>query len=263
MFLSLLLLSALTESFVLVPTRVVALTRAAVRFEASNEQPSEENVFRATGIRGSDLIAGGNSEVLRDATAVVFASSSVLAIATSKLELNFLSYLFALIPIVFVSIGSSSPDLIEAVLERDRRAAHEAAHFVAGHLCGLTIEDFSVGWNPRVEFRDDGKRDRDAVETLAAVALSGAVAECVYFGSAKGVAGDLKALQNILDSTTPPYSAKEQRAATRRAVKNAHKLLFSQSGDENTGSSKDLVKRVEAAMRLPEADLDSVLAALK
>lgn len=246
----------------------------SVSYRASAEEPSQDQVFRDTGIRGSDLLKSDSASILsdlRDITAAVFVGSALCAIAANKYLGQpgvLISYAFYLLPILFVAVGSSAPSLITDSLatlkgrdDSERIYRHEAAHLVAGYLCGLPIIQYQLDGQPQVEFQDDGARNRDAIETLAAVALAGAVAECYYFGSAKGVQGDLKALQRILDSADPPYTPDQQRAATRRAVVNAYTLLFDR--DQPEARRGLLVTAVESAMRDPDADLPKVLAALE
>lgn len=224
---------------------------ARVEIRASSDDPTEEVVFQTTGIRGSDILPEDNLQSLKEGTALTLAVCFVAYIATNQVFGAAASLPFAAAPVIFVAVGSVAPQLTSALIDRDRFFRHEAAHVVAGRLCGLRVLEFDVGLSPRVEFDDDGRRDRDAVETLAAVALSGAVSECLTFGKAKGVDADLRLLQRLLDAARPPYTAREQQAATRRAVINAHRILT---------DNEDLVSRVEAAMRRPNADLTSLLA---
>lgn len=246
----------------------------SVSYRASAEEPSQEQVFRDTGIRGSDLLQSDSASILselRDITTALFVGSALCAIAANKYLGQpgvLISYAFSVLPILFVAVGSTAPSLITDSLatlkgrdESERILRHEAAHLVAGYLCGLPIIRYQLDGAPQIEFQDDGIRNRDAIETLAAVALAGAVAECYYFGSAKGVQGDLKALQRILDNADPPYTPEQQRAATRRAVLNAYSLLFDR--DEPQERRGLLVTTVEAVMRDPDADLPKVLATLE
>ena len=73
-------------------------------------------------------------------------------------------YLFALVPIVFIAIGSTSPGIIASgitllrgansdtskdkngnvVSTFDRRCRHEAAHFCCGYWCGLPVRSYEI-----------------------------------------------------------------------------------------------------------------------
>ena len=65
-----------------------------------------------------------------------------------------ITYAFAILPILFLGVGSSSPGIIVALVSiiktridsdyKDRRVQHEAAHFLAGYLCGLPIKSYKV-----------------------------------------------------------------------------------------------------------------------
>ncbi|CAN0002966.1 unnamed protein product, partial [Ectocarpus sp. 13 AM-2016] len=75
------------------------------------------------------------------------------------------TYFFALLPIVFLGIGSTAPGVITAVINNvrrksqddyeERRVRHEAAHFLSGYLCGLPIKSYKAdGGTTLVEFYD-------------------------------------------------------------------------------------------------------------
>mmetsp|Transcript_25164 Transcript_25164/g.75555 ORF Transcript_25164/g.75555 Transcript_25164/m.75555 type:complete len:357 (+) Transcript_25164:118-1188(+) len=239
------------------------------------EVPTEARVRAATGIDGArDLLTQeevGNEELFQ-LTAGVFVGSGALAIASGSLiggnvGATF-TYLFAVLPILFLGVGSSSPGVIVALYQlikgsgydAERRRRHEAAHLVAGHTLGLPVADFSAGDDPQVEFYDVARSryTRDDAEVLACVALSGAVAECDSFGSAKGAQGDFAQLQTIFDRTVPKLSPKEQQAATRRACMNAYAVLYG-SRARRDGAA---VEAVDAAMAAG-ASLPEVIAALE
>ena len=67
-----------------------------------------------------------------------------------------LTFLGASIPLVLVGVGSVAPSLIGGVISglqwqfdktntMERRIRHEAAHILAGYMCGLPIEGYEVG----------------------------------------------------------------------------------------------------------------------
>ena len=228
------------------------------------ENPTEARVRAATGIDGArDLLS--QEEVSNDQlgalTAGVFVISAILAIASGALiggnvGASF-TYIFAVLPIVFLGVGSSSPGVIVALYGivrgaaedvSERRRRHESAHLVAGYKLGLPVAEYSAGDRPRVEFYYEQGRpySRDEAEALACVALSGAVGECEAFGQAKGAQQDFADLQDIFDRVRPPLTPAEQQAATRRACLNAYGVLYgkrSRKNDEAVAAVDDVMKR--------------------
>jgi hypothetical protein len=228
------------------------------------ENPTEARVRAATGINGAkDLLS--QEEVSNDQlgalTAGVFVISAVLAIASGALiggnvGATF-TYLFAVLPIVFLGVGSSSPGVIvalygivrgaaEDLAASERRRRHESAHLVAGYRLGLPVAEYSAGDRPRVEFYYEQGRpySRDEAEALACVALSGAVGECEAFGQARGAQQDFADLQDIFDRVQPPLSPAEQQSATRRACLNAYGVLYGKRSRKDDAA----VKAVDEAM---------------
>ena len=227
------------------------------------ENPTEARVRAATGINGAkDLLSQeeiGNDE-LGAVTAGVFVISAILAIASGALiggnvGATF-TYIFAVLPIVFLGVGSSSPGVIvalygivrgaaEDLAASERRRRHESAHLVAGYRLGLPVAEYSAGDRPRVEFYyKTGTYTRDDAEALACVALSGAVGECEAFGQAKGAQQDFADLQDIFDRVQPPLSPAEQQSATRRACLNAYGVLYGKRSRKDGAA----VAAVDAAM---------------
>ena len=239
------------------------------------ENPTEARVRAATGINGAkDLLS--QEEVSNDQlgalTAGVFVVSAILAIASGALiggnvGASF-TYIFAVLPIVFLGVGSSSPGVIVALYGivrgaaedvSERRRRHESAHLVAGYKLGLPVAEYSAGDRPRVEFYyKTGTYTRDEAEALACVALSGAVGECEAFGRAKGAQQDFADLQDIFDRVQPPLTPAEQQAATRRACLNAYGVLYGKRSRKND----DTVAAVDAAMARG-ATLGEVVCALE
>jgi len=227
------------------------------------ENPTEARVRAATGINGAkDLLS--QEEVSNDQlgalTAGVFVVSAILAIASGALiggnvGATF-TYIFAVLPIVFLGVGSSSPGVIvalygivrgaaEDLAASERRRRHESAHLVAGYRLGLPVAEYSAGDRPRVEFYyKTGTYTRDDAEALACVALSGAVGECEAFGQAKGAQQDFADLQDIFDRVQPPLSPAEQQSATRRACLNAYGVLYGKRSRKDGAA----VAAVDAAM---------------
>ena len=223
------------------------------------ENPTEARVRAATGIDGAkDLLS--QEEVSNDQlgalTAGVFVVSAILAIASGALiggnvGASF-TYIFAVLPIVFLGVGSSSPGVIVALYGivrgatedlAERRRRHESAHLVAGYKLGLPVAEYSAGDRPRVEFYFEKGRpySRDEAEALACVALSGAVGECEAFGQAKGAQQDFADLQDIFDRVQPPLTPAEQQAATRRACLNAYGVLYGKRSRKNGDSNWKII----------------------
>ena len=241
------------------------------------ENPTEARVRAATGINGAkDLLS--QEEVSNDQlgalTAGVFVVSAILAIASGALIGGnvgaSLTYIFAVLPIVFLGVGSSSPGVIvalygivrgaaEDLAASERRRRHESAHLVAGYRLGLPVAEYSAGDRPRVEFYyKTGTYTRDDAEALACVALSGAVGECEAFGQAKGAQQDFADLQDIFDRVQPPLSPAEQQSATRRACLNAYGVLYGKRSRKDGAA----VAAVDAAMARG-ATLGEVVCALE
>lgn len=203
---------------------------------------------RSLGIESDDSI-----DELKNGLAGVTLVSSIVALAASRLEGNLgasLTYLFALTPIAFVGVGSANPALIAAFLEsirsfvdpsyKERRILHEAAHFLSGYLLGLPIAGYRTdAVSPEVQLfdtrRGDDLRSNVAllgealgeadINCLSVVSLAGAVAECISFGNARGVFGDLQQLGVFMSRCDPPMGSSRQQSQTRWAAATAHDLL--------------------------------------
>ena len=174
-----------------------------------------------------------------------------------------LCYFLALIPILWLGVGSTAPAAIASLIvlirgqddggvdPTERVCRHEAAHFLAGYLCGLpvanyeTIEDSDI---PRVEFHYSSDADSvatapnreltmDEVNALTVVAMSGAVAEAMSFEKAKGGNSDLIELQNIFRKSKEFIGAEKQQDLTRWGALTAYRLL-----NENKAKLDLLVK---------------------
>ena len=217
--------------------------------------------FKATGLGELDRLGlsaaalGVNSddslEELKNALGVVVIASGICAVGSLALiggNLGAsLTYLFAVFPILFLGVGSSSPGIISGVLEviktrtdpqyEERRLYHEAAHFLVGYLLGIPIAGYNTdAVAPEVVLYDTKRGDKfdesdveassstffsapasggggggggggagrgieldeSEVDCLSVVALSGAVAECIYFETAKGCQGDLAGLNFLM-----------------------------------------------------------------
>jgi hypothetical protein len=121
-------------------------------------------------------------------------------------------YFFALVPILFLGVGSTAPGFIAELLVKnkdgpadtvERQCRHEAAHFCCGYWSGLPIAGYSVVGSgvPRVEFdvATSGKGYRPTeVAALTVTAMAGLVAEAAHFGAARGAAQDLQLLEQAV-----------------------------------------------------------------
>jgi hypothetical protein len=165
-------------------------------------------------------------------------------------------YFFALIPILWLGVGSTVPAAIASLIvlirgndddgsvsKTDRVCRHEAAHFLCGYLCGLPVANYETSEDdgsltvPRVEFHysQDGNENiatanrelkSDEINALTVVAMSGAVAEAMSFGKAKGGSNsDLMELQNIFRKSENFLGAEKQQDLTRWGALTAYRLL--------------------------------------
>lgn len=165
-----------------------------------------------------------------------------------------LCYFFALIPILYLAIGSTAPAAIAQVIdavknrdepdradESDRVARHEAAHFCAGYMCGLPIVDYKLLENgtPCVEFSAGaGQRfSKEEVAGLSITAMSGLVAEAMEFGDVRGAENDLLELEQIFRKAEDFIGAQQQQDLTRWGALQAFLML-----KENKGKLDEVVE---------------------
>jgi hypothetical protein len=155
-------------------------------------------------------------------------------------------YLVAIIPILWLGIGSTAPAVIANLIAAikgggddtnkvERVCRHEAAHFLCGYLCGLPIANYATTEEnvPRVEFHysADGpatasrELTEDEVNALTVVAMSGSVAEAMEFGKAGGANSDLMELQNIFRQSKNFLGAEKQQDLTRWGALTAYRLI--------------------------------------
>eukprot|EP00752_Nemacystus_decipiens_P011798 g10467.t1 len=222
-------------------------------FNYGNRYPiSQGQLKMQTGLDGTSLAAdGGDMDDLKYALGFVCVFSFACAVGFGSIiggnvGASF-TYFFALLPIVFLGIGSTAPGIITAVINNvrrksqddyeERRVRHEAAHFLSGYLCGLPIKSYKAdGGTTLVEFYDsvDGdmagralKFTPEEVDQVSIVAMSGAVGEAMSYENATGGATDLDNLGQIMNQTNPPMDGKEQQSQARWATLMAHRLLSS------------------------------------
>jgi hypothetical protein len=155
-------------------------------------------------------------------------------------------YLVAVIPILWLGIGSTAPGVIANLIAAikgggddtarvDRVCRHEAAHFLCGYLCGLPIANYATAEEniPRVEFHysADGpatanrELTEQEVNALTVVAMSGSVAEAIEFGKAGGANSDLIELQNIFRQSANFLGAAKQQDLTRWGALTSYRLI--------------------------------------
>lgn len=207
-------------------------------------------------ITGTSLGVGGEDDVSLDdfkyATLYVTGGSTIAAIASLALLPENVGaafcYFFAIIPILFLGIGSSAPGIIagaiaslrgtaeEQEVQEDRVCRHEAGHFLCGYLCGLPIKSYQtndLGF-PCVEFYPvtDGvgmgrELDEQEVCIMSVVAMSGSVAEVLKFGQAKGGDNDLLELDGLMRRSKDFIGAQKQQDLTRWGALTAYNIISS------------------------------------
>lgn len=154
-------------------------------------------------------------------------------------------YLVALIPILFLAVGSTAPGIIAGAIkgvketkedqlaQEDRVCRHEAAHFLCGYVCGLPIKSYSVNdlGVPCVEFYTSGEGNiareysPEEVAIMAVVAMSGSVAEALQFEEAKGGQNDLIELNGIFSRSSEFMGAEKQQDMTRWGAYAAYQII--------------------------------------
>ena len=236
----------------------LALWNSAEREQMLRTFPvSQDFLSSRTGgkVNGDSLgITGDGGEVNMDdfkyATLGVTLACSVLGVAAlAFLPENIgatVCYLVAVIPVLFLGIGSSAPALIANVIANvkgtadneeqrfDRICRHEAGHFMCGYLCGLPVKAYSVldSGVPCVEFHPSQEgaalgRELKSTEiaALSVVAMSGSVAEILSFGNAKGGENDLLELDALFRRSEEFVGAQKQQDLTRWGALVAYQLL--------------------------------------
>ena len=202
----------------------------------------------------SEALGVGVEEVNLDdfkyATLYVVGGCSVIGVASlALLPENIgatICYLVAIIPILFLGVGSTAPAAIANVIaaakgdkgdvsQEERVCQHEAAHFLCGYLCGLPVASYAAGDGdiPRVEFYSskDGpataqrELTEEEVNALTVVALSGSVAEAMAFGNARGGNTDLIELEGVFMQSQNFLGSEKRQDLTRWGAVAAYRLL--------------------------------------
>lgn len=155
-----------------------------------------------------------------------------------------LCYLFALIPVLYIAIGSTAPAVIangiaalkgagsdsgDEASPQDRICRHEAAHFCCGYWCGLPIREYSVKEGvARVEFAVSSRQFQPTeIAALTVTALAGLVGEAMEWekvlnGSATA---DLLQLEQVFRQSSDFLGAAQQQDLTRWGALTASLLL--------------------------------------
>uniref|UniRef100_A0A7S4MBA1 Peptidase M41 domain-containing protein n=1 Tax=Odontella aurita TaxID=265563 RepID=A0A7S4MBA1_9STRA len=205
-------------------------------------------------LTGESLGVSGEMDVslddFKDATIAVTLGSTVAAIASlALLPENVgatLCYLFALIPVGFIGIGSTAPGIIAGAISSfqgtsddqaqrdDRICRHEAGHFLCGYLCGLPVKQYSIvdtGF-PCVEFHPSAEGEAlgreftsEEIAALSVVAMSGSVAEVLSFGQARGGENDLLELNGLMRRSKEFIGAQKEQDLTRWGALAAFNLI--------------------------------------
>merc|ERR1719506_1415442 len=212
-------------------------------------------------VTGESLGISGEDDVSLDdfkyTTIGVTLVSSLLAVGAGVALPNntgaTLTYLFAVIPVLWIGVGSSSPGILAGLIEatkgtsedeeakRRRVCYHEAAHFLCGYVVGLPIKSYEASTSaPRVEFFDTSTGDApggpnsfddEQVAQLAVVSMAGAVGEALSCeGGAKGGDQDLIALQDVFSRSKEFIGAVKQREMTRWGALIAYQIINEDRG---------------------------------
>jgi hypothetical protein len=205
-------------------------------------------------VNGESLGISGEGDVSLDdfkyATLYLTAACSVIGVgALVFLPENVgasVCYLAALLPILFLGVGSTSPAIIANAIAAAKRTAddkdmlfdrvcrHESAHFLCGYLCGLPVKNYELleSGVPCVEFHQSSTGDatskeftEEEIAALAVVAMSGSVGEVMDFGDAKGGENDLIELERIFRRSADFLGAQKQQDLTRWGALTAYELL--------------------------------------
>lgn len=187
-----------------------------------------------------------NLDDFKYATIYVLAFSAISGVASlAFLPPNIgatLCYVFAVLPVLFLGIGSTAPGLIADVIakmrgannelsssvsERDRRIRHEAAHFCCGYWCGLSVNQYALDPMPQVEFQvGTPPYSNTQIAALAVTALAGLVAEAKEYSNAMGAREDLLVLENDVFRKSQEFlGAAAQQDLTRWGALTAALLL--------------------------------------
>ena len=205
-------------------------------------------------VTGPSLGIGGDGDVsledFKDLTVQVVLGSTILgilslAVLPENIGATF-TYLFALIPILFIGVGSIAPGIIAggivfsrgeseaAEVQRERICRHEAGHFLCGYLCGFPIKSYEINDDTNVacvEFHTaeavngKGELSDEDIAALTVVAMSGSIAEIMKYDKATGGENDLLELQNCFRKSKEFIGAAKQQDLTRWGALTSFSLI--------------------------------------
>jgi len=167
--------------------------------------------FRQLGIKSTEnLVLESDSLETAVSLAVVFGVAGVIASVVSAPV--WATSILLILAVASIAVGSFAPALLNMFKanlpeERNRRVAHEAAHFLVGYLLGAPIRSYSVDEDegPQVEFDErvgplaGYTKERDALDAFCVVASSGIAGENMLYEGSRGGAADLRALRNAIE----------------------------------------------------------------
>jgi len=236
-------LKSITSRFDDPPPSTMNLKPFPLTLDGLSQRTGGQITAEALGVGGEDDVS---LDDFKYATIAVTLASSVLAIAAGVIMPNntgaTFTYLFAVIPVLWIAVGSSAPGILAGLIEtfkgsnedadkkRERICYHEAAHFLCGYLVGLPVKSYGVGEDgyPFVEFFDtkmgdlreeeNGRKvefEMEQVSKLAVVSMAGSVGEAIKLETAKGGDNDLLALQSIFSKSEEFIGAAKQQEITR------------------------------------------------
>jgi len=203
---------------------------------------------KALGVGGEDDVSLDDFKMSLLYVTIASSIGAVISLVVGGNIGSTLCYLFALIPIVFVGIGSSAPGIIAAGIQatrgsgddestrNDRICRHEAGHFLCGYLCGLPVKNYEITETgfPCVEFHPStdmsavsAQRElsREEIAAMSVVALSGSVAEALKYEEAKGGQNDLIELEGLFGRSKEFIGAAKQQDLTRWGALAAYQLI--------------------------------------
>lgn len=250
---------------------------------------SAEQFESTTGFPPQDVESGGTQDDLKWALGAVMAASTVVVIGGSFLGGfvgTLLVYLFLLIPITFIGVGSVSPGVISVLVvlvnnlldgkQAERKATHQAARFLTGYLLGLPIESVKTdgeGGTTFIKFFDtvDGnfrdlgaegasgpgpearkKFSQDDILAHAVLAITGSVAERMEYGKVIDRQADFLYLVALMDLVRPALRAGQKNDLVLYSALTAHKILGA-----NKSKLERLTEKVKA--KAPLAELVAVV----
>ena len=220
----------------------------------------DQNAFeQATGFPVQQVESGGTQDDLKIALGVVMALSSLAVVGGSFLGGfvgTLLVYIFLLIPISFIGIGSVAPGVISVGVvavnnlldgkAKERKITSEAARFMTGYLLGLPIEKVTQGEDATsVKFYDtiDGnmkdlgfsstgpdarkKFGQEDILSSAVMAIAGSVAERLEFGKVIDRQADFLYLVALMDIVRPALRAGQKNDLVIYSALQAHKIISS------------------------------------